>query len=215
MTVLVPAFRFFLRVEIKDKENIQDLSTNVIFALNHISEFDSAVFPCAFDVSSKFFPIYYVAYKRDTYKKLKLIYRIFYFEKLFCSLGVCPVPAETGLRDYEKILAPHIALLKKGESVSVFPEGGISRPGKIREPKGGIIALVKATGLPIVPITLSGHANTGVKDFLLRRKKATLIFGKPIYPEELFTGYKNAGPERYSEIAKERVMKKINVLLEK
>jgi len=211
MLVLTPVLKFFVHFDVRGKENLKDVPTNMIFVMNHISELDVVLLPCTFNIFSKQIAIYYVSFGRDVYKGLKTLRSIlFYREGIFQFFGAYAV--ELGIRDYDKSLALHIDFLKQGKNVAIFPEGGISRPGKIREPKGGVIALVKATGLPVVPVLLSGHANTSAKDFLLRRRKATLTFGKPIYPEELFAGYENAEPDKYAEIAKEKVMKKINVL---
>jgi 1-acyl-sn-glycerol-3-phosphate acyltransferase len=211
--ILKPTFDFFLHFEVRGKENVENVPTNVIFALNHISEMDALMPSCAFGIFSRYLPIYCVALRHDAYKKLGTFRSFFYREGLFTFIGAYPMAP--GVKDYEVILSPHIEFLKKGNSVEIFPEGGIRRPGKIREPRGGVIALAKITGLPIVPVALAGHAFTSPKEFFLRKRRSVITFGKPIFPEELFAGYENAGPEQYAEIAKEKIMPKIEELLEK
>lgn len=78
------------------------------------------------------------------------------------------------------------------------------------EAKGGIVALSQITGLPIIPVAISGLYRIKLKDFLLRRHKAVVRFGKPIYPEELFEGYENPTEKDYKKIANEKVMTKIS-----
>jgi 1-acyl-sn-glycerol-3-phosphate acyltransferase len=200
--------RFFLHLEVKGKENLQYLSSNAIFALNHISELDGFKLPSALHFWSKRLPIYYVAFQHKEYEKLrtwrsKYLYQDF-FLKFFGAHAV-----SLGERNYEKTLATHIQFLNEGKNVGLMPQGGISRGGNILEAKGGIIALVKATGKPVVPVTLTGDTDISMKDFFSRKKKVTVIFGKLISAEEILVGYEDAEPGQYAEIANERIMKKI------
>ncbi|MCX6738835.1 MAG: lysophospholipid acyltransferase family protein [Candidatus Parcubacteria bacterium] len=211
--ILKPLFGFFMRFEVRGKENIKDVPTNVIFALNHISEIDALIPSCSFGIFSKHIPIYCVALKYKFYKEKKTFRSFFYRPWLFSFIGAYSV--EKGLHDYERTLSRHIEFLKKGNDVEIFPEGKVKySPEEIVEPRGGVVALSKVTGLPVVPVALYGHGNMSAFDFLLRRRKSVLIFGKPISAEEIFSGYENAVPEDYAKIAKERIMNKISALLE-
>lgn len=48
-----------------------------------------------------------------------------------------------------------VKTLKNGVPVMAFPEGKRSRDGRLMKFKGGLFAMAKKTGVPIVPITLS------------------------------------------------------------
>ena len=210
MLLITPVLKFFVHFEVRGKENLKDIPANAIYAMNHISELDVVLLPCTFSVFSKEVAIYYVSFKRSVYKEFRTFNSFFYREWLFRILGAYSV--ELGLRDFEKSLALHIEFLKDGKNVAIFPEGGIRAPGEICNPKGGTIALVKATGLPVVPVNISGHSNINLKEFLLRKRKTIITFGKPIYPDEIFTGYKKPEPKHYVEITRNKIMKSINGL---
>lgn len=49
-----------------------------------------------------------------------------------------------------------IDLIKQGESILIFPEGTRSRTGSLIEAKRGILLIARKTGVPIVPIGMSG-----------------------------------------------------------
>ncbi len=205
--LLTPIFKFFLHFEVRGKENLENVSTNVIFALNHISEMDALMPSCAFNIFSKHIPIYCVALKRKYYKEQNTTRSFFYRPWLFSFIGAYSV--EKGIKDFDQSLSRHIEFLRKGKNVEIFPEGKVKRNDNPAEIRGGVVALVKATGLPVIPIYLSGHGNTSASDFFLRKRYSILTFGKPIYPEEIFAGYDDATPENFSKIAEERIMKKI------
>jgi 1-acyl-sn-glycerol-3-phosphate acyltransferase len=47
-------------------------------------------------------------------------------------------------------------MASQGASVIVFPEGARTRDGRVTRFKGGVFLLAVDTGLPIVPISVSG-----------------------------------------------------------
>ncbi|NNB87365.1 1-acyl-sn-glycerol-3-phosphate acyltransferase [Corallococcus exiguus] len=49
-----------------------------------------------------------------------------------------------------------VELLKGGQSVLIFPEGGRSRSGGLLEAKKGVGLIAKRAGVPIVPVALTG-----------------------------------------------------------
>ena len=65
-------------------------------------------------------------------------------------------------------------ILKRGESVLVFPEGTRYKPGKIRKPKNGAAMLSVLTGSPVVPVAVINSD----KMFMFKRLKVR--FGMPM-----------------------------------
>lgn len=192
-----------MRFRAEGKENIASLKNGFILASNHTSELDSLVILSSFNPFSKRLAIYFVSGPRSFYRD-NLWQKLVYTEALFRFIGAYPVIF--GLKDFEKSLETHIKILRKGRNVGFFPEGGITKDGKIGEAKGGIVALSQITGLPIVPVAISGLYRIKFKDLLLRRHKAVVRFGKPIYQEELFLGYENPTVKDYKKIANEKIM---------
>ncbi|MDH5668301.1 MAG: 1-acyl-sn-glycerol-3-phosphate acyltransferase [Nitrospira sp.] len=94
------------------------------------------------------------------------------------SLGWIPV--RMGRLDREAF-GKAISLIRAGEVVVIFPEGGRSRDGVLQPPKAGIGVIVSKTGCPVVPAYLKGTFDvlpTGAK--WPRGRQVTVSFGEPI-----------------------------------
>lgn len=156
-------FKVFFNFIITGRENaLRELESarkedkGLLFAPNHISEWDAIMVRIALPFGAFFFPLYYVAMTKDHYQYEKFGWRKYlYGGTLFKMLGA--YPAYLGMRDYQASLVNHIELLEYGKSVCIFPEGKISvntfKPG---EAKGGIGFLAEYTHTDIIPVTLKG-----------------------------------------------------------
>lgn len=75
-----------------------------------------------------------------------------------------------------------ISLLIKHKNVGLFPEGGISRDGKLREFKRGAALFALKTGRPIVPCAIFGAYEAFPRSAKFPRFLPTKVkIGKPIY----------------------------------
>ena len=72
---------------------------------------------------------------------------------LLNALGAFPV--DRGASDTE-MLATAKAILERGDSILMFPEGTRIRPGSLGKPKRGTGRLVLETGAPVVPVAVIG-----------------------------------------------------------
>ena len=205
-----PLFVFFLHFRVYGKENLKGFQNGIIFASNHISEGDGILISGSFNLFSKRLPLYFIAREKDFYKNT-LFHGILYTKTLFHCFGA--YPAIVGLRDFEKSLAAHINLLQRGRNIAIFPEGTRSRDGKLLHAKGGVVALVKATNKPVVPVAITGILKITPKEFFLRKRFVKVRFGKPIFPDELFAGYADPLPADYGKIATTKVMTAIEKIL--
>lgn len=79
-----------------------------------------------------------------------------------------------------------IALLKKGKSLVVFPEGTRSKSDKMGEFKAGSFKLALKAKVPIVPISINGSYKImeGNKNFI-KPSNVDVYIHKPIYPDKL------------------------------
>jgi 1-acyl-sn-glycerol-3-phosphate acyltransferase len=76
--------------------------------------------------------------------------------------------------------------LKKGASVSIFPEGTRSKDGEIHNFKAGAFILAKDAGVPILPIVLDGTSTLVRKGWMINwRNKITIKVLPPIPVEEV------------------------------
>lgn len=161
-------------------ENARKNDKGILFAPNHISEWDAIMVRCALPFRAFSFPLYYVAMTKDHYQYEKFGWRKYlYGGTFFKMLGA--YPAYLGMRDYQASLVNHTELLEYGKSVCIFPEGKISvntlKPG---EAKGGIGFLAEYTQTDIIPVSLSGFERLDWKKaFTFQRPKVSIVY-KPI-----------------------------------
>ncbi|MDO8572508.1 MAG: lysophospholipid acyltransferase family protein [bacterium] len=189
---------FFARFKVFGKENLKGLSHGVIFAANHGSELDPILVPASLNPFSPITPIFYVAREREFYEKdgfSKYIYGGFWF-KLWGAY-----PAHTGKKDYTLSLQEHINILNAGKSILMFPEGGKTENGEVGNGKGGVAFLSHITGVPIVPVAMNGHFKMSPIDFVLRRRKISIKYGKPLYPKDIFPDVATVTIEDYKHAA--------------
>ncbi len=196
-----PLLRFFIRYEIQGLENLKNLPKGIIFAANHSSELDTILVPAALPFFSRFMPIFYVSKPKEFYVNSgwrQFLYGGFIF-KLWGAHSTI-----SGYKDYGISLSPHIHIIQHGHSVLIFPEGKKTKTGEVvvDEARGGVAFLAEKTEFPIVPVFISGVFNMRIIDFLFRRRKVSITFGKPIYAYELL-GHSPTGENKYKLAAKQ------------
>ena len=80
-----------------------------------------------------------------------------------------------------KTLDKVIASLEAGESIVIFPEGTRSRTGKLGEFKRGSLLIAFKTGVPVIPVAISGSFDFMPKwTFLINPAKVKIQVGEPI-----------------------------------
>lgn len=76
--------------------------------------------------------------------------------------------------------------LKRGASVSIFPEGTRSKDGQIKSFKAGAFILAKDAGVPILPVVIDGTDRILRKGWLMNwRTRVTIKVLPPISAEEV------------------------------
>ena len=160
--ILQPFFHLYFRLSRIGRENIP-ASGPVIFASNHRSFLD----PFIVGVLSRR-PVYYVA-KSEIFKNPLVAWFV-------SSLGAFPVRRGAGDPD---MMATARAILERGDSVLIFPEGTRTRPGSLGRPKRGVGRLALETGAPVVPVALIGTEAVR-KGWRIRPKKVRARIGRPL-----------------------------------
>ncbi len=127
----------------------------------------------------------------------------FYKNKLFAAFldwAACiPISVQTKNKETNK-RAFKLALnyLKKGEPVGIFPEGGRSADGRLREAKTGIAKLALTAKTPVLPIGIIGSYKVFPKGAKFPKfKRFDIKIGKLIYLGRYF------GKENNKKILKE------------
>lgn len=205
-----PLFRFFLHLEIHGFEHVKKLPPGIIFASNHVGDLDAILIPTSLPFLSRFSPIHYVSRGEKFYHWTPGWRKYIYGDLFFKLLG--SHPARMGERNYAVALETHVEILKHKKSLLIFPQGGVTdEEGKVSmrgEPvtvKGGSGYLCHATNLPVVPIYLEGCHRVSAGEFWSRKRHVKVIFGKPLYAQDLFQNQANVTPEAYKAAAQKIV----------
>ena len=175
-------FYLFAGLKISGTENLKHVDKGVIFASNHASELDPILIPSSLPFLSRFTPMFYVSREKAFYKKSGWRQAI-YGGLFFKALGAYPVMS--GRKNYEISLAHHIEVMNDKNSLVIFPEGKRSFNGVMRPARGGVTYLSYRTNSPIVPVRIK-NSHVLLLNFITRKNEIEIIFGKPIYPNELF-----------------------------
>jgi 1-acyl-sn-glycerol-3-phosphate acyltransferase len=105
------------------------------------------------------------------------------------------------------------AALADGHVLGVFPEGGISRDGRLGRGNPGAVALALASEAPLVPVGILGTAEAlPPHRRRLRLHPVRLRFGTPLPAEHLLAGG-SGGRKQRLESATRQVMEEIAALV--
>lgn len=170
-------FKFFLRLEIRGIENIPKNNNKIIIASNHISQLDPILIPASLPFFSILLPVFNISRGKSFYSDT-IFQKIFYGGLLFKLLGSYAV--ETGLNNYSVALMEHVKILNDNNVLVIFPEGRISRSGSMDSVKPGVGYLTLETNAKVIPVRIDGVHKITLYDFIFRKRKASINFGKPI-----------------------------------
>ncbi|MCR5451294.1 MAG: 1-acyl-sn-glycerol-3-phosphate acyltransferase [Lachnospiraceae bacterium] len=115
----------------------------------------------------------------------KSIYKVpifgFWMKKVYC-LSLDRADVKQGL----KVILTAIDQVKHGISIFIFPEGTRTKDGSLGQFHSGSFKVATKTGCPIVPVAIKGTSAVFEDHFpFVRKATATIIYGKPIYPDSL------------------------------
>ena len=116
----------------------------------------------------------------------KEVYRIPIVGQLLFAHGDIVINRASTKEAMQLVHTRGLEWLKKGASVSIFPEGTRSKDGEIHNFKAGAFVLAKDAGVPILPIVLDG-TNTMVRNGWLMnwRNKITIRILPPVSAEDV------------------------------
>jgi 1-acyl-sn-glycerol-3-phosphate acyltransferase len=126
-------FKVFFRLKVEGLENLYRRNNFIIIA-NHASFLDPFVLAAAIP-----YKIHYLASRG--------LYKVPFVKWALCKLEATPTGSCS-----EKA----VQYLLDGKNVGLFPEGGCSRDGKMREFRRGAALLAHKTGRPVIPCALLG-----------------------------------------------------------
>ena len=139
--------RFVYRFKVQGDENLPSTGA-AILVCNHVSFVDAVLLMAA---SPR--PIYFVMDHR--------IFRVPVLGWLFRLAKAIPIaPYKEDPKTYEAAFDRAAQVLREGDLLAIFPEGGITKDGQLQEFKGGIMKIIeraKAEGVeaPVIPMALT------------------------------------------------------------
>lgn len=174
--------KFFVHLEVRGRENLENIDGPIIIATNHTSELDTVAVHLVLPLFSKFYPIYYIANPTEKYKTFGWRSYI-YGGAFFNMLGGYAV--HSGHHDYAVSLEDHINLLKKGSTILIYPEGKRTLDGEMNPARGGLGYMVYATKATVVPVAINTFFNMSPLEYFLARRKVIMTILPPMYPKEV------------------------------
>ena len=188
--VCTPIFKLIYRYKPIDNHTIPS-EGGCILACNHMSYSD----PVLLGLSQKR-RLYFMA-KVELFKNK-------FFGALIRALGAFPV--ERGAGDGKAIKTGE-DLIREGEIMTIFIEGGRSKTGNLMRPRSGCALVAQQMQVPVIPacITVVGNPKNPFA-------KRVIHFGKPLSPQEL--GLTPDGGRRELKNASNRIMDEIKKLRE-
>ena len=174
-TSILTPFSMFLLKEIRGLDNLPK-EGGFVLASNHCSYLDPIVIPILFLKQFKR-KVHYLA-KKELFKPWML-------NKVLKAAEIIPID-RTG-KD-KGALKEALKALKEGEIISLFPEGGRSRTGRIQKGKTGVARLALWAKAPVVPIGIKGSYDIwpAHKKIFKLKKGIELNIGKPMYFDKYY-----------------------------
>ncbi len=155
-------FATIWRLKVNGEENVPATGP-VIIAGNHRSYADPPIVGISIER-----PVHFIAKKE--------LFAFKPFGWLITNLNAHPLNRNSGT---EAIRAAE-AILKSGQPIIIFPEGGRSTTDEFRPAKAGVGMVAMRTGTPVVP----AYIHNSPARALLRLKQVSITFGKPLIPAQ-------------------------------
>jgi 1-acyl-sn-glycerol-3-phosphate acyltransferase len=174
----------FCRLEVRGKEHVRNAGRNVIFASNHSCELDPVFVNALCPYFSRHVPLFYVSREQGFYSHMGWWKKRLYGSWFFTAWGAFPAHAK--LRNYGKSLEKHLAILRDGNDLCIFPVWRDGPERKTVPAKGGVAYLARETGVPVIPVSIDGTEGMTAIDFILRRRKVVVTAGPALYAKDIF-----------------------------
>ncbi len=161
--------QFFFRVRLGfiDDEKLRaiDPGASIVFVMNHRSNMDYVL-------------VTFLASTRTTLSYAVGEWaRIFGLQTLIRSMGAYFIRRASGNELYRRVLARYVSMAtREGVTQAVFPEGGLSRDGNLREPKLGLLSYMlndfkTSDGRDIIFVPVGINYDRTLEDRILTRDR--------------------------------------------
>jgi len=161
--------KFYCRMESDGREHVPRRGP-LIVASNHVGWLDALFVSAAVPRL-----LHFIAARE--------YYELWYLKWIMWLFGTIPVERGKGhRRPFNRALAA----LQRGRVIGMFPEGRMSRDGRLQPLVGGVALMAAQTGAPILPVAVLGSREVmGPRGGFPRPHKVHVRIGKPIDPRGL------------------------------
>ena len=119
--------------------------------------------------------------RRIVFLMTAMFFHVPWLHWFFRWTGTIPVQEGHSNRD---MMQQALAALARGSAVAIFPEGGISRDGRLLPGNHGVAALILRARVPVIPVHIQGTFAAMPRHASWPRPAAVRVrFGEPIPPE--------------------------------
>ncbi len=130
------------RIKVKGRDNIPE-KDGALFACNHLSFVDALLIVASTDRQIRFL-------------MSQEMYDIWWLKPIVKAGKVIPIHSSQNPRKIVNALRTATNAIKAGDIICIFPEGKISKSGKIQQFRAGFERIMKNLDNPIIPIHLDG-----------------------------------------------------------
>jgi 1-acyl-sn-glycerol-3-phosphate acyltransferase len=174
-------------VQVEGTENLAP-DRPYIFAANHQSQFDILALQGFLGIDFRWLA-------------KKELFKVPIWGTAMLRAGYIPIDRSHG-RQALKSLGEAAQKIAAGTSVIIFPEGTRSKNGKLQKFKSGAMMLAIKSGVPLVPVAITGTYDILPKGHLMVRSgKVTIRVGQPIDTK----GYKSKDKNELAALLQEAV----------
>ena len=175
-----PLYRSFATLEVRGIEELEALQGPVFFVANHMSYLDqpSVMFALPPRLRYRCATAAWEEVFFGEHHGPGMVMRRICYQYGTLLLNLFPLPQSRGFSGSLRYMG---RLADAGVNILIFPEGGHSRDGGMQPFQPGLGIMVKALGIPVVPIKISGTDRV-LPDGASwpKRGKVTVSFGKPL-----------------------------------
>ena len=185
-----PLFASFVTLEVRGIENLENLNGPVFLVGNHLSYLDqpAVMFALPPKIRHNTATAAWQEFFFGDYHGVERILRRLCYEYASMLFNLFPLPQSHGFSSSLKYMGK---LADAGINILIFPEGGHARDGKMLPFQQGLGIMVKALGIPVVPMKIGGTDQVLPHEARFpKRGIVTVTFGEPLRfrfeePEEI------------------------------